>query len=273
MKLYPGRSEQAQQNHLKTKSNFMVLIFIGLTMLIHTATAVSAECPGAPRTVIGKVYCDNKFSLWVNGKEVANDPVVFTPHQAVRVSFDWDGSSSLTYAILCEDYASESGYEYAGSDRPQLGDGALIAEFDDGLKTATSSGSWRVYTVTFGPTDASQQNGCSATNLSVCVIDDRGIPEGWNEVDFDDSGWLAASSYSAEEAGWGRAPDWSPTEGCCNMSSPVDRSGLGCDLNVKQESCLVPETEFAGTTAGFIWAADLQRDNRVLFRYTASCEN
>ena len=171
MKSCPGRLEQRQQSHVKTQKGVVVAaILVGFTTLVLTAEAASSECPGTPSTVIGTVYCDNKFKLWVNGEEVANDPVVFTPHQAVRVAFDWDGTSSLTYAIQCEDYASESGYEYTGSDRPQLGDGALIAEFNDGLGTVTAAESWRVYTATFGPTNASQQNGCSASNLGACVV-------------------------------------------------------------------------------------------------------
>jgi hypothetical protein len=271
MESCPSRSKQCRQNHIKTQKVVMAAFLGGLIALVFTAEAVSYECPGTPGTVIGTVYCDNTFTMWVNGEEVAKDPVAFTPHQAVRVAFEWDGTSSITYAIQCEDFASESGYEYTGSDRPQLGDGALIAEFNDGLGTVTAANSWRVYTATFGPTDASQQNGCSASNLSACVVEDRGMPQGWTTVDFDDSGWVLATSYSAEEAGWGRSPEWSSTEGCCNFTSPIDRTGLGCNLTMKEEECLVPRTEFAGSTAEFIWAGDLERDNRVLFRHTASC--
>jgi len=272
MESCPGRLAQREQSHVKTQNNFVAAILIGLTMFVITTAAASSECPGTPGTVIGTVYCDNKFQLWVNGKEIADDPVAFTPHQAVRVAFEWDGTSSLTYAILCEDFASESGYEYTGSDRPQLGDGALIAEFNDGFGTVTAAENWRVYTVTFGPTDASQQNGCSASNLSACAVEDRGMPQGWSEVDFDDSGWVLATSYSVAEAGWGRTPEWSLAKGCCNSTSPIDRSSLGCDLTVTEEECLVPRTEFAESTAEFIWAGDLERDNRVLFRHTANCE-
>ena len=250
-------------------AKFAVRFFLPLLAV----TAVASECPGVPRTVVGTVYCDNQFTLWVNDQEIATDPIAFTPHQAVRVAFEWDGTSSLTYAIQCEDYASDSGYEYTESPRPQLGDGALIADFDDGLGTVTAAGSWRVYTVTFGPTDASYSAGCSADNLSVCVIEDRGIPEGWTRPDFDDSEWELATPYNAAVAGWGRHPTWSPEEGCCTLTSPIDRSSLGCDQSLTENECLSPRAEFAESPAGFIWAADLERDNRVLFRYTATCDS
>ena len=58
-------------------------------------------------------------------------------------------------------YASDSGYEYTETNSPQLGDGSLLAEFSDGTRTSKD---WKVYTVTFGPTDASISGGCSQLN-------------------------------------------------------------------------------------------------------------
>jgi hypothetical protein len=93
-----------------------------------------------------------------------------THTQAVAVSFEWDGVSDKTYAIMCEDYASESGYEYVDSNNPQLGDGSLIAKFSDGTVTSTD---WKAYTVTFGPTDASVSAGCGTNNLGACQVQVR----------------------------------------------------------------------------------------------------
>lgn len=262
--------DRRHQAHAGWHRYLLAQIMFGFVVLFLAETVTAVECPGTARTVVGTVYCDNLFTLWVNGHKVATDPVAFTPHQAVRVAFEWDGTSSLTYAIQCEDYASKSGYEYTGSANPQLGDGALIATFDDGLGTVTAA-NWRVYTVTFGPTDASRSAGCSADNLGKCVVEDRGMPEGWTQPDFDDSRWPFATPYTAAEAGWGRRPTWSPEQGCCTLTSPVDRSSLGCDRSLKENECLDPRVEFARSAAGFIWAADLERDNRVLFRYTANC--
>ena len=52
------------------------------------------------------------------------------------MSFEWDGVSDKHYAILCQDSAPESGYKYTERDNPQLGDVALVAEFDDGAVTS-----------------------------------------------------------------------------------------------------------------------------------------
>lgn len=252
------------------KSDKFVRVILGSAALVFTISGNAAQCPGVTKKVTGTVYCDNKFTLWVDGKKVAVDPLDFTPHQAVAVAFEWDGVSSITYAIQCEDYASESGYEYTGSSRPQLGDGALIAQFDDGLGTATSA-NWKVYTSTFGPTGASLAEGCSPKMLDRCRVADRGIPEGWTNPKYDDGHWKSATVYSAEKAGWGRPPTWSSDKGCCTLTSPIDHSALGCDQSISKNECLIPKEEFAETSADFIWAEDLERDNRVLFRTVAIC--
>jgi len=255
-------------------SKFSRLVHLEFVILAFVFSSISLanECPNIPQKVVGTVYCDNQFTLWVNGNKIVTDPIAFTPHQAVKVAFDWDGTSSIIYAIQCEDYASDSGYEYIKTSRPKLGDGALIAKFNDGLTTHTSA-DWRVYTVTYGPTDASLAKGCSGSNLGKCEVENRGIPKGWTLPSFDDSKWQHATPYSNAEAGWGRPPTWSETKGCCTLTSPNDRSSLGCDMSVTENECLVPRSEFLNTSAGFIWAKDLDRDNRVLFRYTASCKS
>lgn len=257
---------------VKNKSDMILKIVLVLAAFTVVSNTNAAQCPGVPKQVSGTVYCDNTFTLWVDGKKTATDPIDFTPHQAVKVAFDWDGTDSITYAIQCEDYASDSGYEYTATNRPQLGDGALIARFDDGMGTETSAG-WKVFTSSYGPTDSSLADGCSATSLDKCAVEDRGIPEDWTAPDFDDSHWKSATVFTAAEAGWGRTPTWTSNEGCCTMSSPVDGSSQGCDTSVSETECLVPRVEFAGTSADFIWGAELERDNRVLFRYTAACEN
>ena len=210
--------------------------------------------------------------------------MTFTPHNAVAVSFEWDEVSDKHYAILCRDFASDSGYEYINAN-PGLGDGALIAEFSDG--TITSS-DWKTFVANYGPTDESEANGCAATNLAPCVVNEIGNPDNWFGVDFDYSGWDSATVYTAQEAGWGRAPTWVEGSGCCTATNPVDRSNLlldgGCSVNydpaldrgvrttVIESECLNPRDEFATTSAEFLWGSDLEKDNRVLFRTTVPAD-
>ena len=40
------------------------------------------------RTFTGNIYADNWFRLYVNGREVATDPVQFIPHNSVSFTFE-----------------------------------------------------------------------------------------------------------------------------------------------------------------------------------------
>ena len=211
--------------------------------------------------------------------------MTFTPHNAVAVSFEWDGVSDKHYAILCQDYASESGYEYIETDRPQLGDGALIAEFSDGTITSPD---WKLFVANHGPTDESLANGCGSNELDACETVDLGNPSDWTSPDFDYSDWETATVYTANEAGWGRAPTWEEGFGCCTATNPYTRETLnlngGCSVNydgasgrevmaeVSESECLSPREELGDSDAVFLWGPWLEYDNRILFRYSVVVE-
>jgi len=229
---------------------------------------------GDAETITGYIFCDNHFEFYFNGALVKTDPIEFTPHQAVAVSFEYDGTSDKTYAIMCQDYASASGYEYTSTNSPQLGDGSLLAEFSDGTVTSTS---WKAYTVTFGPTDASISAGCSSSNLNACAIQDNGAPANWYSTSFDDSSWVSATEYTTAVAGWGRTPSYSGGM-CGTITSPLTKqNAVPSSVSTTADECLNPKTVLCGgdeTCSGsdgrMIWGADLERDNKMLFRHTVA---
>eukprot|EP00930_Biecheleria_cincta_P066300 TRINITY_DN5238_c1_g2_i1.p1 TRINITY_DN5238_c1_g2~~TRINITY_DN5238_c1_g2_i1.p1 ORF type:complete len:693 (+),score=94.90 TRINITY_DN5238_c1_g2_i1:43-2121(+) len=235
--------------------------------------ALVAQYRCLAETITGHIYCDNYFEFYFNGQLVKKDPLDFTPHNAVKVSFDYDGGKKV-YAILCQDYASTSGYEYTDTTTPQLGDGVLVAEFSDGTRTSKD---WKTYTVTFGPTDASNSAGCSSSNLGVCALQDNGLPDNWQSVDFNDSSWTSATEYTAAQAGWGRTPAFSNGQ-CGTITSPLTRQNANpSSIATSEDECLKPATVLCGgdeTCSGddgrMIWGADLERDNKMLFRHEAT---
>ena len=213
-------------------------------------------------SVTATIYADNYFELHVNGEQVAVDPLDFTPHQAVQVSFNIPSDTTPVYAIIASDFATDSGYEYTSSDRPQLGDGGLIAVFSDGRATDES---WKCHTVSYGPTEASEGAGCSADNLDACEVVESAIPDGWADVDFDDSAWEQATEYSAQAVGWGRTPEYRNGD-CCTITDPLTRETASPRCVALEESqCLSPEAQSWGD-AEFIWGSDLERVNKVLCR-------
>jgi hypothetical protein len=222
----------------------------------------TGDLSGDATRITGTIYADNYFELYVNGERVAVDPLDFTPHQAVQVSFDVPQGTLAVYAIVASDFATESGYEYTESSSPQLGDGGLIAVFSDGQSTGAD---WKCYTALYGPTEASEAAGCNANNLDACAVSESAIPDGWADVDFDDSGWEQATEHSAQAVGWGRNPDYRNGE-CCTITSPLTREDASPSCLAMDESqCLSPEEQSWGD-AEFIWGSDLERVNKILCR-------
>ena len=230
------------------------------------------------KMLYGYIYADNYFEFYFNGKLIKKDPLNFTPHQACKVEFEWDGTSDKVFAFVASDYASSSGYEYAQSSRgAQLGDGAFIAWFSDGT---ISTGDWKTFTTSFGPTDVSKAAGCGPSNLAACKIDTTAAPTDWMTPKFDDSTWAKATTYTEAAAGWGRPPTWSGGK-CSQSTSPftseslsfsagnVDANGVATEVTVTEDDCLDPQDKLSNKGATFIWGPDLERDNGILLRHNA----
>ena len=108
------------------------------------------------------------------------------------------------------------------------------------------------------------------------------MPRKWASPSYDFSAWPAATTFTAEEAGWGLTPTWSKDDGCCTPVSPMTHENLGCCscnydektdqavlVDMVKSECLDPQEVLSDGDADFLWSADMIRDNKLLFRYTA----
>ncbi len=217
--------------------------------------------------ITANIYADNYFEFYVNGNLVKKDPLDFTPHNAVRFEFDVPKGEKRIYAIKASDYASESGYEYINTSKPQLGDGALRIIMSDGT---ISTKEWKCYTTNYGPTDESISAGCSSTNLKACSLKITEEPNNWKEMNFDDSKWNNASEFTDSEAGWGMTPSYVDGK-CGKRTSPLDRSEMN-SVSTTSDECLDPYKISWGNSK-FIWQKNLEKDNIILCRFTTSSLN
>ncbi|CAJ1413034.1 unnamed protein product [Effrenium voratum] len=225
---------------------------------------VEAINAAGPQTITGYIYCDNYFEFWFNGVLVKKDPMTFTPHNAVAVSFEWDGVSDKEYAIMCMDYASSSGYEYVETSNPGLGDGSLMAEFSDGTVTGAA---WNVFVLTMGPTDASIAAGCSSSNLAPCAVVSTAEPagQGWMAGGYQASGgWVSATEYTA-------AQETLTNNGGCSVNYD-SANPAGASVTVAADECLDPKAFLSETRSKMIWSSDLERDNKLLFRISVPAD-
>lgn len=190
--------------------------------------------------VLGEVWVDNWFKLFINGKELLEDSVSIRTERSFNAErFEFSADLPMTIAVELRDFMeNETGLEYIGTRRQQMGDGGAIAQFKDvetGKLLAATGAGWRCLTVQSAPADAS----CARErNPDVakpnCAQSVTTVPENWTAPEFDDSDWPAATVHSARDVG--------PKDGYDRID--WDRS------------------------AELIWGPDLKKDNILYCRVT-----
>lgn len=123
---------------------------------LHESTPVTS---GAV-PVTGEVWVDNWFRLSINGKLLLEDSVPITTERSFNAErFEFRANLPMTIAIELRDFMeNETGLEYIGSRRQQMGDGGAIAQFREtssGKLLEATDGDWRCLVVQSAPADAS----------------------------------------------------------------------------------------------------------------------
>ncbi len=221
------------------------------------ALAAIAGCDGRPRsdaavlderavggdgatTVTAEIWVDNWYALAINGEPLVEDSVAYRTERsfnADRVTFTAD--FPMTIAFEFRDFMeNDTGLEYIGSSRQQIGDGGAIAQFRNGatgeLLAVTDAG-WQCRVIHRAPLDAAcADESDPRVGEGTCRAETEAAPAGWTAAGFDDAGWDPAVEHEAGEV------------------RPKD----GYDV-----IDWAPE-------ARLIWSADLRLDNIVLCRTT-----
>jgi hypothetical protein len=205
------------------------------TVIDSSTTAVKS----AQSTFTAEVWADNWFSLYINGKLVGEDSVAITTERSFnseRITFT--ASYPFTIAMVTKDFKqNDTGLEYIGTDRQQMGDGGFIAQFTDtstGRVVATTSSAWRGLVIHQAPLNKSCEK--SSKPEVDCTSRIATEPSGWTQTSFNDSSWTAANTYSKEAVG--------VKDGYNNISW--------------------------SSSAQLIWTSDLEIDNTILWRYTVA---
>ena len=153
---------------MKRSSQFLLLAI--------AATGLLAGCDDRPKNdgrvlnervvegsggtkVIAEIWVDNWFSLAINGKPLIEDSVPYKTERsfnAERVTFNTD--FPMTIAFEFRDYVeNDTGLEYIGTNRQQIGDGGAIAQFTNaktGAIIKVTDASWKCHVIHHAPVDA-----------------------------------------------------------------------------------------------------------------------
>lgn len=202
-------------------------------MLFLSTTALSAE------TFSADVWADNWFEMRVDGAQVAEDSVPITTERSFNAeSFEFGAERPFVIGLVAKDFKeNDSGLEYIGTGRQQMGDGGVILQIRDaaGVTVAVSDADWRCLVIHAAPQDKSCEGETNpVAGKGACAFEAVDEPYGWDQADFDASGWPQASEYSEREV--------SPKDGYDRIDW-VDGARL-------------------------IWGPDLEQSNTVLCRLT-----
>ena len=216
-----------------------VVLIASLALIVACATVTTSVTDTRnSRTIKAEVWADNWFALYSGDTLVKEDSVPVTTERSFNSeSFTFQASYPLQLNVVIKDYkANDTGLEYIGTPKQQMGDGGFIAQFTDvatGKVIAVTNQNAKVMVIHKAPLDKScAKESNPVAGRSTCAFTSMLEPTNWKSSSFDDSTWSKASVFTATEV--------RPKEGY-----------LAITWN---------------PTAQFIWSSDLLLDNTVLVR-------
>jgi hypothetical protein len=207
------------------------------------ALAAATSLPGPASETItlkAEVWADNWFAFYSGAQLIREDSVPITTERSFNSeTFTFEASYPLTLNFIAKDFKeNDTGLEYIGTNRQQMGDGGLIAQFTNaasGELLAVTDANWVCLVIHEAPLDpACEKSTNPVAGEMPCGFTALPEPAGWKEPNFEASAWSPATLYTAQQVG--------PKDGYGSIA-------------------WVP-------SAKFIWGPDLKTDNTILCRLT-----
>lgn len=168
-----------------------------------TALAILPTLAAAEKVTV-EVWADNWFQLFVEGREVLTDSVPITTERSFNAeTATFDVSLPAQIAFIAKDFKeNDTGLEYIGTRRQQMGDGGFIAQFRDGAGNVigATSDATKCMVVHHAPVStacAKERN--PREGQGACASEVTQEPADWMQPGFADTDWPAAVEHSARE--------------------------------------------------------------------------
>jgi len=209
-----------------------------ITGILSAVGAITFAQSNSESTLIhADIWADNWFTLYVDGTLIKEDSVSITTERSFNAeSFNFEVQLPAQLSFIVKDFKqNDTGLEYIGSRKQQMGDGGLIAQFNEAVSGSTllvSNGQWRCLPIQIAPLNKQCEK--SSNPESSCGSKTIAEPNGWKSSAFNDSHWPQAIEFSEQTV--------RPKDG-------YDR--VSWDIKAK-----------------LIWSSDLETDNTLLCRVT-----
>ncbi|MBK9210951.1 MAG: hypothetical protein IPL71_22795 [Anaerolineales bacterium] len=84
-------------------------------------------------TIKGEVWADNWSAFYLGDQLIMEDSVSINTERSFNAEvFNFEASYPMSFNFIAKDFkANDTGLEYIGSNKQQMGDGGLIAQFTD----------------------------------------------------------------------------------------------------------------------------------------------
>lgn len=204
---------------------------------VKTYTSGNGGTPGT-NTFRLEAWADNWFAAYLGEELIIEDSVPITTERSFNSeTTTFKGSYPLQLNVILKDYIeNDTGLEYIGSNRQQMGDGGFIMQVTDlssNKVVAVSNAEWACTVIHEAPLNKScAKEANPVAGVAPCEFTSLDEPEGWKSTDFVDSSWTATTVHSAAAV--------SPKDGYNEISWD--------------------------DSAQFIWGPDLETNNTILCR-------
>jgi len=210
-----------------------------LPALVLAATGAAAETTD----ITVEIWVDNWFAVYANGDLVLEDPVSITTERSFNAETEtFTVALPATIGLYAKDFKeNDSGLEYIGTRRQQMGDGGMIAQFKNaatGEVLAVTDANTVCDVLHFAPVDTScADEDNPVAGEGACAFEASDLPSDWADVDFDASAWAAATEHSEAAV--------DPKFGYDEITW-ADDATLIWGPNLKQDNTLVCRLEIGG---------------------------
>lgn len=202
------------------------------------------------------IFADNYFEMYVNGVAVGKDKVPFTQFNSSIVMFTVQKPFTIAMKLVDWEEHLGVGCEANRGKSFHNGDGGMVAVIKDAQNNiiATTNENWKAQTFYTAPIkdlncvsedgnyryskNCDTNGGQDGTSFYALHWE---LPNNWMQIDFDDSHWPIATTYTNQTIGVNNKPSYT------NFTSIFDDTH---------------------EDAKFIWSTNVILDNEVLVRYT-----